>query len=77
MAESSAKRAALGRDLINGREIPGDIPKKRQHAAILIAYTGSAIDYNVKRLHGRAAKEPPTLLNVVDDLCRIFDYAGD
>ncbi len=76
-AEIAQQLAELGQALINGRKIPDNIPNRQKLAAILIAYTGQVLDYNIKHLHGQDAKEPPTLLNIVDEICKIFGYTGD
>ena len=76
-AEIAKQLAELGQALINGRKIPEDIPNRQKLASILIAYTGLVLDYNIKHLHGQAAKEPPPLLNIVDEICNIFGYTGD
>ncbi len=76
-AEIAQQLAELGQALINGRKIPDDIPNKQKLAAILIAYTGQVLDYNIKHLHGQDAKAPPPLLNIMDEICNIFGYSGD
>ena len=67
--------AELGQDLLNGRE-PKGLPKRQMLAALIIAYTTQVMDYNVKRMHGDTATEPPTLLYIIDKICDLFDYNG-
>jgi hypothetical protein len=76
-AEIAQQLAEIGQALINGRKIPDNIPDWQMIAAILIAYTGQVLYYNIKHLHGQDAKEPPTLLNIVDEICKIFGYTED
>ena len=65
--------------LVNGR-IPEnfkELPKRQMLAALLITYTTQVMDYNIKRMHGYAAKEPIALEDVVNQICRVVGYTGD
>ncbi len=75
--EISQQLAELGQDLLKGCKVPKDIPKRQFLAALLIAYTTAVMDFNIKRMHGLEATEPPTLGKVVDEICKLFDYNGD
>jgi phosphatidylethanolamine-binding protein (PEBP) family uncharacterized protein len=77
MAEIAQHLAALGEDLLNGKKPPADTPKRHLLAALIIAYTTKVMDYNVKRMHGQKAKEPPVLAEIVNDICTLFDYKGN
>jgi hypothetical protein len=74
--EIAEQLAALGQDLINGRkpENYNEIPKRQVLAALIIAYTGKTVDFNVRRLVGEPAKEPPYLQTIIDEICELFDY---
>jgi hypothetical protein len=77
--EIAERLAALGQDLINGRKPENykEIPKKQVLAALIIAFTGKTMDYNVRSMHGQYAEEPPVLKTIIDDICELFDYEGD
>ncbi len=74
--EAMLELAVLAQALLEGKDVPVRLPRNTPKwqllAAMLMMYTNSVTNYNMKRQKGYPAPQPPELVAVMHAVCKIF-----